>query len=86
MRAMQYDEQAEMLRPVGALQPFGEEGFSTLERVWLRPTLEFVGVSGEGEGGEGVGGKEGGGRMGTVWVVGREVGGWGDAWSGALPN
>jgi len=40
-------------RSIGALGTVGEEGYSTLERKWVRPTLEVVGMSG-GFTGEGV--------------------------------
>ncbi|KAK9909549.1 hypothetical protein WJX75_003981 [Coccomyxa subellipsoidea] len=43
--AFPFDEAAEM-ESLGALGPHGEEGFSTLERRWLRPTLEVVGIYG----------------------------------------
>ena len=37
---------------IGASQPLGEEGFSTNQRRWFRPTLEFNGITGgyQGEG------------------------------------
>ena len=37
---------------IGASQPVGEAGFTTNQRRWFRPTLEFNGISG-GYGGEG---------------------------------
>lgn len=37
---------------IGASEPVGEVGFSTNQRRWFRPTLEFNGISG-GYGGEG---------------------------------
>ncbi|CAL8467971.1 g7509 [Coccomyxa elongata] len=43
--AFPFDEEAEM-QSLGALGPHGEEGFTTLERRWLRPTLEVVGIYG----------------------------------------
>ena len=39
-------------RDLGAEAPYGEKGFSTIERIWGRPTLEINGLSG-GFGGEG---------------------------------
>ncbi|HEY8450036.1 MAG TPA: dipeptidase [Bacillota bacterium] len=40
------------LQAIGAPAPFGEPGFSTLERQWARPTLEVNGIGGgfQGEG------------------------------------
>jgi acetylornithine deacetylase/succinyl-diaminopimelate desuccinylase-like protein len=37
---------------VGAIELFGEPGYSTLERLWIRPTIELNGLHG-GYGGEG---------------------------------
>jgi acetylornithine deacetylase/succinyl-diaminopimelate desuccinylase-like protein len=34
---------------LGVTEAFGEGGFSTLERLWERPTLEITGVSGGGK-------------------------------------
>ena len=49
--ALPFDEQ-QYLDEIGALAPFGEPGYTTLERVWARPTLELNGIwggfSGEG--------------------------------------
>ena len=42
--ALPFDE-ADWLGAIGAA-PFGEAGFSTLERLWLRPTLEINGLWG----------------------------------------
>jgi acetylornithine deacetylase/succinyl-diaminopimelate desuccinylase-like protein len=42
-----FDEEA-YRRDVGVSALFGEPGFSTLERLWTRPTLEVNGVSGGG--------------------------------------
>lgn len=50
--AANFDD-AELTAAVGAIEPFGEAGFSTLERIWLRPTLEIVGLGG-GFAGEGI--------------------------------
>ncbi len=46
-----FDEQG-YLAQVGAAAPFGEPGYSTLERQWTRPTLEVNGMWGgyQGEG------------------------------------
>ncbi|CAK0764903.1 hypothetical protein CVIRNUC_003205 [Coccomyxa viridis] len=43
--AFPFDEAAEMAS-LGAMGPHGEEGFTTLERRWLRPTLDVVGIWG----------------------------------------
>jgi acetylornithine deacetylase/succinyl-diaminopimelate desuccinylase-like protein len=43
--ALPYDERA-YLAHVGAPAPFGESGYSTLERQWTRPTLEVNGMWG----------------------------------------
>jgi acetylornithine deacetylase/succinyl-diaminopimelate desuccinylase-like protein len=49
--ALPFDE-AEWLRSTGSPAVWGEAGYSTLERVWARPTLDCCGISGgfEGEG------------------------------------
>ncbi|MEJ2168782.1 MAG: dipeptidase [Desulfobacterales bacterium] len=46
-----YDE-AQYMRDLGVTQLFGEAGFSTYERAWVRPTLEVNGIWGgfQGEG------------------------------------
>jgi acetylornithine deacetylase/succinyl-diaminopimelate desuccinylase-like protein len=44
-----FDEDA-YLRQVGAPEAFGEPGYSTLERLWTRPTLEVNGIWGGYEG------------------------------------
>jgi acetylornithine deacetylase/succinyl-diaminopimelate desuccinylase-like protein len=51
IRALPFDD-ARFLREVGAPAPFGEPGYSTLERQWTRPTLEVNGMWGgyQGEG------------------------------------
>lgn len=43
--ALPYDERA-YLAQVGAPAPFGEAGYTTLERQWTRPTLEVNGMWG----------------------------------------
>jgi acetylornithine deacetylase/succinyl-diaminopimelate desuccinylase-like protein len=45
-------DDAVWLRSTGAPAPWGEEGYSTLERVWARPTLDCCGIAGgfQGEG------------------------------------
>jgi acetylornithine deacetylase/succinyl-diaminopimelate desuccinylase-like protein len=45
-------DQAAWLRSTGAPAPWGEQGYSTLERVWARPTLDCCGIGGgfQGEG------------------------------------
>ncbi|HVD52139.1 MAG TPA: dipeptidase [Candidatus Udaeobacter sp.] len=45
IRALPFDE-ARFLSEVGAPAPFGEPGYSTLERQWIRPTLEVNGMWG----------------------------------------
>jgi acetylornithine deacetylase/succinyl-diaminopimelate desuccinylase-like protein len=47
--ALPFDEAA-YLRQVGAPAAFGEPGYSTLERLWTRPTLEVNGMWGGYEG------------------------------------
>ncbi|HEY1955543.1 MAG TPA: dipeptidase [Polyangiaceae bacterium] len=51
MAGLPFDEKA-WLGQTGAPAVFGEKGFSTLERIWARPTLDCNGISGghEGEG------------------------------------
>lgn len=44
--AANYDEKKELVEGIGALEPLGEDGFTSLERIWLRPTLELVGIDG----------------------------------------
>lgn len=53
MLRFNYDEEAQLLRPLGASAAVGEAGFTSLERLWLRPTLEVVGM-GSGFQGEGI--------------------------------
>jgi acetylornithine deacetylase/succinyl-diaminopimelate desuccinylase-like protein len=40
------DPDPEMLKETGAPALFGEAGFSTLERIWARPTAEINGIGG----------------------------------------
>ncbi|MEY2481051.1 MAG: hypothetical protein QOI04_1978 [Verrucomicrobiota bacterium] len=40
------DPDAEILKETGAPKLFGEAGFSTLERLWARPTAEINGIGG----------------------------------------
>jgi acetylornithine deacetylase/succinyl-diaminopimelate desuccinylase-like protein len=47
--ALPFDEK-KYLAQVGALAPFGEPGYTTLERQWTRPTLELNGMWGGYEG------------------------------------
>jgi acetylornithine deacetylase/succinyl-diaminopimelate desuccinylase-like protein len=53
LAALPFDEK-EWLATTGSPAPQGEAGFSTLERVWARPTLDCNGISGgySGEGGK----------------------------------
>ncbi len=53
-RKLPIDADAEMLGETGAPALFGEAGFSTLERIWARPTAE---VNGMGSGYQGPGTK-----------------------------
>jgi acetylornithine deacetylase/succinyl-diaminopimelate desuccinylase-like protein len=46
--AVPFDE-ASYLRSLGLTEAHGEPGYSTLERLWERPTLEINGVSGGGK-------------------------------------
>jgi acetylornithine deacetylase/succinyl-diaminopimelate desuccinylase-like protein len=46
--AVPFDEAA-YLHALGLAEPHGEPGYSTLERLWERPTLEVNGVSGGGK-------------------------------------
>ena len=45
-------DEAEWLATTGSPRPDGEHGFSTLERIWARPTLDCNGIAGgfQGEG------------------------------------
>jgi acetylornithine deacetylase/succinyl-diaminopimelate desuccinylase-like protein len=49
--ALPFDER-EWLRSTGAPEPWGEKSYTTLERVWARPTLDCCGIGGgfQGEG------------------------------------
>ena len=51
LEALPFDE-AGYLEWIGASEPVGEAGFSTNQRRWFRPTLEFHGIGGgyQGEG------------------------------------
>ena len=48
---LEFDED-ELLRSIGMSQPFGETGYTTLERRWARPACDINGLYG-GYGGEG---------------------------------
>jgi acetylornithine deacetylase/succinyl-diaminopimelate desuccinylase-like protein len=43
--ALPFDE-SEWLRSTGSARTWGEKGYSTLERVWARPTLDCCGIGG----------------------------------------
>jgi acetylornithine deacetylase/succinyl-diaminopimelate desuccinylase-like protein len=43
--SLPFDEE-EWLRSTGSPVPWGEEGYSTLERLWARPTLDCCGIGG----------------------------------------
>jgi acetylornithine deacetylase/succinyl-diaminopimelate desuccinylase-like protein len=49
--SLPFDEK-EWLRSTGSPSVFGETGYSTLERIWARPTLDVCGITGgfQGEG------------------------------------
>jgi acetylornithine deacetylase/succinyl-diaminopimelate desuccinylase-like protein len=51
MRELPFDEQG-WLKSTGAPRVWGEAGYSTLERIWARPTLDCCGITGgfQGEG------------------------------------
>ncbi len=51
IQELPFDE-AEWLRSTGAPSVWGETGYSTLERIWARPTLDCCGITGgfQGEG------------------------------------
>jgi acetylornithine deacetylase/succinyl-diaminopimelate desuccinylase-like protein len=48
LAAVSFDD-SEYLRELGLSQAHGEAGFSTLERLWERPTLEVNGITGGGK-------------------------------------
>ena len=39
-------DEAEFLGDLGVSEPYGEAGFTTLERIWARPTMEVNGMGG----------------------------------------
>ena len=45
-RKLPIDGDKEILKETGAPELFGEKGFSTLERLWARPTAEINGIGG----------------------------------------
>ncbi len=45
-RKIPFDADKEVLKETGASALFGEAGFSTLERIWARPTAEINGLGG----------------------------------------
>ena len=51
----------EILKETGVPELFGEKGFSTMERIWARPTAEINGFGGGYQG------------QGTKTVIGREA-------------
>lgn len=55
MLAFNFDEEGELLGPLGALGPLGEAGYTSLERLWHRPTLEVGGWVGLRGGAAGLG-------------------------------
>ena len=44
--ALDFDEHKDCLGPVGVDTPFGEEGYSTLQRRWARPSCDINGIYG----------------------------------------
>ena len=46
MAAFGFDERASLLEALGTTALVGEGGFTSLERLWHRPTLEVVGMGG----------------------------------------
>ncbi|MEP6603818.1 MAG: dipeptidase [Spartobacteria bacterium] len=45
-RKIPIEADAEVLKETGSTALFGEKGFSTLERIWARPTAEINGIGG----------------------------------------
>lgn len=45
-RALPFDEEAFLRTEIGSSQLVGEDGFSPIERIWARPTLDVHGISG----------------------------------------
>ena len=45
-RSLPIDPDTEMLKETGAPALFGEAGYTTLERIWARPTAEINGIGG----------------------------------------
>ncbi|MFD1409071.1 dipeptidase [Kroppenstedtia eburnea] len=43
---------SDLVKRLNVPELFGEEGYTTLERAWIRPTLEINGIHGGGEGGQ----------------------------------
>ena len=39
-------DESEFLDDLGVSEPYGEDGFTTLERIWARPTMEVNGMGG----------------------------------------
>lgn len=49
---LDFEEMSDCLTPVGVTQPYGEAGYTTLQRRWARPACDINGLYG-GYGGEG---------------------------------
>jgi acetylornithine deacetylase/succinyl-diaminopimelate desuccinylase-like protein len=49
---LNFDPERDLLDPIGVAEPYGESGYTTLERKWVRPSLDvnglFGGYAGEG--------------------------------------
>lgn len=43
---LNFDEMHDLLAPIGVDTPYGEQGFSTLERKWARPACDINGIYG----------------------------------------